>query len=170
MKEIRCKVHLFTFENYTEDDAPENCVKYVDTIDEQYQMVSLTDEQFEFLMNKTEEEIAEENNPHARPDFEGLRDDFTDIFNGIATPLLEIMRRLFEEDGCAQIWIDEALERIGISVCQDCCDDEGDLFPSYGPIEVKNGILYNYPFGERHMISFFEEHLSDEELAELNLS
>lgn len=157
MIEIRCKVRLFTFERFDDADAPANCVKYVDTIDEQYQMVSLTEEQYKFLMAKTDEEIAAANNPYARPDFEGLRDDFTDIFNRISTPLLENMHHLFEEDGCAQIYINEALQRIGVSVCQDCDEGEGDVFVSCAPIYVKYGLIYNHPFGKRHIVSFLEE-------------
>ena len=157
MIEIRCKVRLFTFERFDDADAPVNCVKYVDTIDEQYQMVSLTEEQYKFLMAKTDEEIAAANNPYARPDFDGLRDDFTEIFNGIAASLVEKMRRLFEEDGSAKVWINEAMRRIGVSVCQDCEEGEDDIFVTYEPICVKNGLIYNHPFGKRHIVSFLED-------------
>lgn len=153
---------MFTFERFIEEDAPKDCVKHVDTIYKQYQTVSLTDEQYEFLIAKTEEEIAEENNPYARPEFEGLRDDFTEIHNKIANPLLEKIRRLFEEDGCAQIWTDEAVQRIAVSVHQDCFDDEeGDLFISNEPIYVKNGLIHNQMYGQDHIVSFFEENIKN---------
>lgn len=158
MKNIRCrvKVTMFTFEKFEEEDAPKDCVKYVDAIDEQYQIVCLTDEQYDFLMAKTDEEIATYG-PDVRPDFNGLREDFTEIHNGIAAPMLEKMQRLFEEDGCAQIWIDEAMQRIAVSVHQDCFDDEeGNLFISNEPVYVKNGLIHNQMFGQDHIVLFFE--------------
>lgn len=147
---------MFTYERFEEEDAPKDCVKMIDDIEKHYQMVSLTDEQYEFLMKKTDEETAEYG-LCARPDFEGLRDDFTEIHNRIATPMLEKMQRLFEEDGCTQIWIDEAMQRIAVSVHQDCFDDEeGDLFISNEPIYVKNGLIHNQMFGQDHIVLFFE--------------
>lgn len=156
MKDIKCKVTMFTYERFEEEDAPKDCVKMIDDIEKHYQMVSLTDEQYEFLMKKTDEEMAEYG-VCARPDFEGLRDDFTEIHNNIAIPLQEKIRRMLEEDGCAQIWIDEAMRRIAVSVHQACFDDdEGDLFHSNEPIYVKYGMIYNQKFGQPHIVSFVD--------------
>lgn len=49
------------------------------------------------------------------------------------------------------------LERIAVSVYQDCEEGEDDMFVTCEPIYVKNGLIYNHPFGQSHIVSFCED-------------
>lgn len=162
MKHIRCIVHMFTFE-WLENKFG-TFKNYIDTIERKYQIVELTDEQYSYLGQETNKCIVMTGQFYTLPDFECLRNDFKEIRNNIAKPMLERMQWLFEEDGCDQVWIDSAMERIAITVRQDSFENEveTDMFMSNEPIFVKNGLLYNHEYGQRHIVSFVQEPLGKE--------
>ena len=144
----------------------------IDVIEEYYRIIELSNEQYAYLQRETEKCIARYDNNAARPEFENLRDDFKEIHNIIAMPMLEHIRRLFEADGCSQGWTDSAMEMICVIVGQDGYEGiiDPDLFISHEPIYVKNGLIHNYDYGVLHIVSFdpnsedIEDDSDDEEV------